>query len=360
VKRFFGIDWTFFFLALGLTIFGLLMVYNASSATASINFNDKFYFFKDQLRFAILGVCLALGISTINYRRIFYFSPYILLGTIILLILVFVPGIGMNLKGASRWINFRVFVLQPSEITKLAYIIYLSAWFSTKDKSKIFSFLMLTGIVVGLVLLQPDMGTAIILTLAGLIMFFLSEEKAWKVGLMCLSVIPVGALLALKSPYRLKRILTFLDPDSDPLGSSYHIRQALIALGSGGIFGIGLGNSRQKYSYLPEATTDSIFAILAEELGFLGVVLLLVFFSVFVLRGMKLALLMSHEKFGQMLVVGIIGWIAVQTLVNISSMVALLPLTGVPLPFISYGGSALVTQWIGVGIVLSVSRSIKR
>lgn len=359
-KIFERIDWPIFFLALGFTVFGILMLYNASAATAAKEFNDKYFFLKDQIKWAILGISAALVISVLDYRLLFRWSPYFLLGSIALLILVFIPGLGVRSNGASRWINFRFFILQPAELTKLAFIIYLSAWFSTKDKSKMLSFLILCGVIVGLVLLQPDMGTAIILGFVGITMFFLAEQKVWQVLALALSFIPVGVLLAIKSPYRFARLTTFLNPDSDPLGASYHIRQALIALGSGGIFGLGLGNSRQKYSYLPEATTDSIFAIIGEELGLLGVTLFLVAVAVFVARGYRLALKITDDRFGQLLVAGVTSWLAVQTVVNLGSIVALMPLTGVPLPFISYGGSALVAQWIGIGIILSVSRQVKK
>lgn len=361
VKRLFlNFDWTIFILSLGFTVFGVLMVYNASSANALRDFGDKFYFLKDQAKWAGLGIGMGFFISFFDYRRLFSLSPFMLLASIVLLVLVFIPGIGVQAYGASRWLDFRFFVMQPAEITKLAFIIYLAAWFSTKDKGRLFSFLVLSGTIVGLVLLQPDMGTAIILGALGLIMFFLADGKIWQVLALGAAMIPAAAVLAIVSPYRLKRLESFFDPEADPLGSSYHIRQSLIAVGSGGLFGLGLGNSRQKYSYLPEATTDSIFAIIAEELGLVGVLIFLGFMGYFLVKGMNLALAVSGDRFGQLLVGGVISWIAIQTVLNVGSTVALVPLTGVPLPFTSYGGSSLVAQWLGIGLVLSVSRITSR
>ncbi len=301
-----------------------------------------------------MGVLACFIVSRIDYRHYFQWSPFFLLFCIVLLLAVFIPGLGLRAYGAHRWLNARLFVIQPSELTKLAVVIYLSAWFSVKDRERLVSFLILLGTIVGLVIFQPDMGTAIVLGLVGLTMFFLSDISVWKFCLLLAGGLPIGALLALSSPYRLKRVLTFLNPESDPLGSSYHIRQILIALGSGGLSGLGLGNCRQQYSYLPESTTDSIFAIIGEELGLVGVVGLLVIFVSLIFLGIKLAQEETDDTFGQLLIIGIISWIGIQTLVNIGSMLALIPLTGVPLPFISYGGSALVVQWVGVGIIFSV------
>ena len=235
----------------------------------------------------------------------------------------------------------------------MAAIIYFATWLNKPQKGKLLSFFLLLGILVGLIILEPDMGTAIVLLGTSLAIYFLSDNQLKPL----LFTIPVmaGAALALiiHSPYRLKRLLTFISPDSDPLGASYHIRQALIALGSGGLLGIGLGNSRQKYSYLPEANTDSIFAIIGEELGFLGGLFVICTVAYFLYRCFQHTRQVS-DKFGQLLGLGIISWLATQTIVNLGSMVALIPLTGVPLPFISYGGSALVVELVGVGILFNI------
>lgn len=337
---------------------GVLMVYDASSASAARDFGDKFYFLKEQLKWVILGLAAMILISTINYKILYKFSPVIIIGSIISLMLVFLPGIGVKAYGASRWINLGFTVIQPSEFAKLALIIYLSAWFSSKEKGRLLAFLLLVGIIVGLILLQPDMGTAIIMAGTAAVLYFLSEAPVWHfLGLV--PVVAAGtAFLAIISPYRLKRLTSFLDSGTDPLGASYHIRQALIAIGSGGLFGLGLGNSRQKYSYLPEATTDSIFAIIGEELGFLGAVFVIAVFIFFIISGIKIAA-NCKDSFGRLLAAGIVSWLTIQILINLGAMAALIPLTGVPLPFISYGGSALVVELTGVGILLSIDRSNK-
>ena len=332
------------------------MVYDASSAQALNSFGDKYYFLKDQIKWVILGLLAMLAAAFIDYRWWYRMSPVILGGALLLLLLVFVPGLGVRAYGARRWIDLRFFVLQPSELAKPALIIYLSAWFTNREKGRLVSFLLLLGMVIGLIMLEPDMGTAIILSGTGVIIYFLSGAPIAQF----LSLIPLGIagglVFALKSSYRLKRITTFLDLNSDPLGASYHIRQVLIALGSGGLFGLGLGNSRQKYSYLPEAMTDSIFAIVGEELGFLGAIVLFLVFIFLLFESVRISLL-AKDNFGKLLGMGIASWLTLQTIINFGSMVALMPLTGVPLPFLSYGGSALIVELMGVGILLNISRS---
>lgn len=347
---------TFFFLCLGLTFFGILFVYNASSASATADFGDKYYFVKDQLQWFILGLVGCFLVSRLDYRRFFNLTPYFLLLTLGLLCLVFIPSLGVEINGAKRWVDFRFFVFQPAELVKLALVGYLAAWFSVKDKKRLYSFLVLWSLTVGLVVLQPDMGTAVVIGVVGLAMLFLSEVPIWKVLLLALAALPLILIVSVVSPYRVSRWLTFLHPEVDPQGVSYQINQILLALGSGGLFGRGLGNSRQKYSFLPEVTSDSIFAVIGEEIGFLGVALFLLAIIWLVKTGLALAERTTEDKFGQLLIGGVVVWIAVQTMVNLGSMVALLPLTGVPLPFISYGGSALVAQWLAVGLVLSVCR----
>lgn len=344
------------FLTFGLLAFGLLMVYDASSAAGVKDFNDKYFFLKEQAKWIVLGLVAAAAAFFFDYRRLKIIALPALLVSLLLLIAVFLPGVGVRAYGASRWINLGFTVFQPSELAKLSLIVYLSAWLTTKEKGRLPSFLVLVGLLVLLIILEPDMGTAIVLFLTALIIYFLSESRI--LGLLfLLPLIVFGGLgLVMTSPYRLRRLLTFFNPDVDPLGASYHIRQALIAVGSGGIWGLGLGSSRQKYSYLPEATTDSIFAIIGEELGLIGASTLLFIFMLLFYLAVQ-ATLEVEDKFGRTLGLGIITWLAVQTLINISSIVALIPLTGVPLPFISYGGSALVTEMAAMGVLASIWRA---
>jgi cell division protein FtsW len=329
------------------------MVYDASSAQALQSFNDKYFFLKEQIKWVILGIGVAVGAFFFDYRRLKTLALPALVISIVLLLAVFIPGLGVRAYGAHRWINLGFTVLQPSELAKLSLIIYLSTWLTVKERGRLPAFMLLISLLVGLIILEPDMGTAIVLLTSSLAIYFVAGGEV--LGLIALvPIILLGRIgLAIKSPYRLRRITTFFDPESDPLGASYHIRQAIIAIGSGGVFGLGLGNSRQKYSYLPESMTDSIFAIISEELGLIGATVLLGFFVFFFYRSFK-AILSVEDKFGKILGCGILFWLCSQTIVNIASMNALIPLTGVPLPLISYGGSALVTEMLGIGILFNI------
>lgn len=352
-------DWFFLGCLIFLVFFGILMVYEASSVSALIDFGDKYYFLKEQFKWAILGFGVLFSAALFNYHRYYQLAVPLLLVTLVMLILVFVPGLGVKALGAHRWINFRLFILQPSELTKLSAIIYLSAWFSYKEHGRFLAFLLLIGTLVGLVLLEPDLGTAFIVISVCLSVYFISGAPL-KHFLALLPISLAGIVgLALSAPYRFARLTTFLDPSNDPLGASYHIRQILIALGSGGLLGVGLGKSRQKFAYLPEATTDSIFAIISEELGFIGGAILILVFFLLIYRGFKISQ-KAPDVFGRLLGSGITCWIAIQTLVNLSSMVSLVPLTGVPLPFISYGGSSLVVMMAACGILLNIERESRK
>ncbi len=334
---------------------GILMVYDSSVAIALRDFGDPYYFVREQVKWLVLGFIGFAIFSRFPYSAFRQFAVPILIGTLVLLLAVFIPGFGVHALGARRWLNFGLFVVQPAEVAKLAMVIYLSAWFSTKEKGRLAAFLLLTGMVVGLVLLEPDMGTATTILLTALSLYFLSGAP---IGHF-LAIIPVLLVglggLAIAQPYRLRRVTTFLNPDLDPLGSSYQIRQILLALGSGGLFGVGLGKSRQKYEYLPEANTDSIFAILGEETGFIGATIVVLLFLFLVWRCFKIARRIQ-DPFGKLLALGVGSWIGIQAFVNIGSMVAIIPLTGVPLPLISYGGSNLIITLSALGMVYNISK----
>lgn len=342
---------------LGLLGFGLLMVYDSSSSVADRQFADKWYFFKDQLRWIFLGIWAMIVGSVIPYKVWSRFALVILVVAFILLMGVFIPGIGIKAYGASRWLNLHLFTLQPSEFAKLGLVIYLAAWFGNREKGRLMAFVLLMGVLAALIILQPDMGTAMVLAITGVGMYFLMGAPLWHF----LAILPAGVVAAiamiLVAPYRFKRLSAFLELGTDPAGGSYHVRHALIALGSGGLFGLGLGNSRQKYSYLPESFTDSIFGIIGEEVGFVGCLILILTFIYLLFLGFKISW-MTKDRFGSLLAGGISIWLAVQTLINLGAMMATIPLTGVPLPFISYGGSALVTELFAVGILLNISKSI--
>lgn len=347
------------FLLLGLviatTFFGLLMIFDASSFISFRDFGTKYHYSTEQLLWMVLGFAGLGFFSWFDYKKFYNLAIPLLVVAIGLLCAVFIPGIGIKVLGAHRWINLHFFVLQPAEFIKLTLAIYLAAWFSSREKGRFIAFLLLMGIVLGLVLLEPDMGTAIIILCEAFILYFLSGGKLLHFALSIPFLGLGGLLLALLSPYRAKRLATFLNPTQDSGNASYHVRQILIALGSGGIFGVGLGNSIQKYAYLPENTTDSIFAIIAEELGFLGSVAVVVVLAIIVWRGIRIALL-ANDQFGKLLAGGITAFLASQMLINLAAQTALLPLTGVPLPFISYGGSALVIDLCSVGILLNIAK----
>ena len=334
---------------------GILMVYDSSVAIALRDFANPYYFVREQIKWLVLGF-LAFGIlSRIPHTIYRQFAVPMLLVTLVLLLAVFIPGFGVRALGAHRWLNFGVFIVQPAELAKLTMVIYLSAWFSTKERGRLLAFVLLIGMVVGLVVIEPDLGTAVTILVTAVALYFLSGAPIMHfVMLLPVLLLGVGGL-AISHPYRMRRVLTFLNPDADPLGSSYQIRQVILALGSGGLFGVGLGKSRQKYEYLPEANTDSIFAILGEETGFVGAAIVILLFLFLVWRCFKIARRVN-EPFGKMLALGIGSWIGAQTLINIGSMVALLPLTGVPLPLISYGGSNLVITLGALGIVYNISK----
>lgn len=349
------VDWMLVLIVLALSGFGLLMVYDASAASALRDFGDRFHYLREQFRWLMFGLAAMAIASFFPYKKLYFLSVPMLIGCIVLLLAVFIPGLGVRAYGAHRWLNFGIFILQPSEVTKLALVLYLSAWFTYKEKNRLMSFLLLMGIVVGLILLQPDMGTAFVTLLLAFILYFASGASYKSFSFLIPLIAVGGIILALIAPYRAQRVMTFFNPQGDPLGSSYHIRQVLISLGSGGIFGVGLGNSLQKYEYVPESMTDSIFAIIGEELGLIGSVVLMSAFVFFLLRGFRIAT-RAPDRFGQLMGIGITSLIGVQAAINLSSMVALIPLTGIPLPFISYGGSSLVILFTCIGILLNISR----
>lgn len=342
-----------------LSLFGILMVYDSSVAIAIRDFGNQYYYAREQAKWLAVGILTLVVFSVIDYHYWYKIALPMLFGTLVLLVAVFLPGIGIRALGAHRWINFGFFVLQPAELAKLTLVVYLSAWFSSRERGRFFSFVLLLAMVLGLILIEPDLGTSIVIVSVAVILYFMSGAPLSHFGLL-IPVLAVGLLgLAIISPYRMARLTTFLHPDRDTLGTSYHIHQALLALGSGGWVGVGIGQSRQKYEYLPEANTDSIFAIIGEELGFIGAAAVILAFVFLIWRGFRIAK-RAPDHFGTLIALGVTVWISVQTIINLSAMAALMPLTGVPLPFISYGGSSLIIMLAAVGILLNVSRKADR
>ena len=349
-----GVDKPLLLTVLGLLIFGVVMVFNASLVDAIKNHGDKFFYIRRQTIWMVLGLTACYFFSNLPYKLLERFAKPIMISTFILLVAVLIPGISQEVLGARRWIGFGSFVVQPAEIAKFALVIYLASILPKLRHPGPFIGVFLG--LAGLVMLEPDLGTTIVISSIALLMYFASGGPLihFLIGLPVVAV--TGLILILSSDYRRERLLTFFNPTADPLGSSYHIRQVLIALGSGGLFGVGLGQSRQKYLFLPEPATDSIFAIIGEELGFIGAVVLIGAFLFLVWRGYLIAL-NTQDTFGKLLAIGITSWLGCQVFLNLAAMVALVPLTGIPLPFVSYGGSALVVTLAAVGTLLNISRS---
>ena len=345
-----------FLTSISLSLVGVFILYESSSYSALLSIGDKYYFVKNQAVWFILGLVGCLVISRIDYRKYYNFALPALLFSIGLLVLVFMPGIGLKLYGAHRWLNLGFTVVQPSEILKITLTIYLAAWLSVKEKGRIFAFLMLLGLSVLLVVIEPDMGTGLIIAATATVVYFLSGAPIRDM-MVILLIMAGGAFSLIKmAPYRVARLAAYQNLDHQDLSTtSYHVKQVLIALGAGGLFGAGLGNSIQKYAYLPESTTDSIFAIFAEEAGFIGSTALIAVFIFLILLGFYIAA-RAQDPFGKLLAAGIITFMAIQTFVNIASQVVLIPLTGVPLPFISYGGSSLIINLLSIGILMNISR----
>ncbi len=357
-KSRFSISWMLFSIPIIFSVVGLIFVFEASSIRALSESGDSFYYLKLQVQWIAIGTIIMSIASFLYYKRLSLIAfPFMAL-VIVLLILVLIPSFGQQIGGARRWIDLGFFSLQPTEFAKIATIIYLATWFSSGERRRFLPFLSLLGFLMLLIFLQPDMGTAIIIFSLFMIMYYLAGKQLFYL-LLLLPVSAIGAvLLIFAAPYRLRRLTSFLDPSEDPMGVGYHINQILISLSQGGVFGRGFGASRQKYMFLPEAHTDSIFAIYGEEMGFVGSVIL-IFFYIFLLW--KLYQVYGHttDKFGKLLIGGIFGFFGMQAVTNLGAMVGLLPLTGVPLPFISYGGSHILISFALIGIAINIAKSSK-
>ncbi len=347
---------------LALTGVGLVLVYSASFAIGLNDFGNPNYFIVRQVIGTVAGLALMVLLARANYETLRRWSPLILAGALIGLALVLLPGVGHTSNGAARWVRLGPLPpVQPSEFAKLAMVIYIAAWLAAKgEQVKQFSlgvvpFVMMVGLVGGLIMLEPDMGTFLVIALTTGTMFFVAGASISHVLTLAASGLAGGVVLVAVEGYRLERLLSFLHAEKDPAGKGYQILQLLIALGSGGVRGLGLGESRQKFFYVPGAHTDGIFAIAGEELGFVGAAALIVLFAVLAARGFRAAV-RARDKFGFLLAVGVTCWIAYQAVINIAGVTRLLPLTGIPLPFLSYGSSAMMATLAGVGVLLSVSR----
>ncbi|MCK8817334.1 stage V sporulation protein E [Natroniella sulfidigena] len=354
-------DFVIFFVIIVLLGIGVAMVFSATSILAYQRFGDSFHYLKRQLGWSVLGIAAMTTFMNIDYHRYLKWAPKILLVSIISLILVLIPGIGHVIGGSRRWFIILGLRVQPSEIAKVALVIYLARYLSLKnDQLKSFFKgllppLAILGAVFILILLEPDLGTAATIAGTAVVMLVAAGASYVHLGSLVAMGIPGLLYMIISEPYRRDRLLAFLDPWQDPLDTGFHIIQSLYALGSGGLFGMGLGRSRQKFFYLPEPGTDFIFAVLGEELGFIGTFTIVTLFFLFAWRGLQIAL-HAQDLFGSILAVGITTMITLQAVINMGVVTGSMPVTGITLPFISYGGSSLVIMLSGVGILLNISR----
>jgi cell division protein FtsW len=351
-----------------LVLMGVLILASVSAPFSQGKFGNPYYYLIHQALFGLLpGIILVLFFLKINLEKIKKITPLLLLINLILLAMIFLPVISARAGGASRWLDFGLISFQPSEFLKLTFILYLASFLASRTENKnlkrgeanfsqtFLAFLVIIGLVSLLLILQPNVSTLGVIILTAILMYFSAKTPVWHSILVIFAGFGGLAVLMKISTYRFNRLLAFLNPTTDPQGISYQITQSVITVGSGGFLGQGLGLAQEKFGLLPQPISDSIFVIFAKEAGFAGAILLISFFLLFLWSGFKIAK-KAKDSFSQLLAIGITSWITLQALVNIGAMIGVLPLTGIPLPFISYGGSALIAELAGAGILLNISR----
>mgnify|MGYP001567973586 CR=1 FL=1 len=341
---------------------GIVMIYSSSSIYACERYGDGFFFLKRHFSFLAIGALLTFIAMSIDYRMLVRFARPLLWISIALLVLVLIPGIGREVSGARRWFRFKFISFQPSELVNLALIVYVADFISRKNneiKTFMKGFLppvCVLGLCSLLFLLQPDLGTTVAIGSVVFIMLFVAGIRSQYLLSVILAGLPVLSILILSAPYRRARILAFLNPWADPQRCGFQIIQSQIALGSGGMFGVGLGKSMQKLFYLPAAHTDFIFSIIGEELGLLGTLCVVVLFIIFILQGLKI-IKNASTKFGYFLALGLVLMISSKAVINMGVSCGLLPTKGLPLPFISYGGSSFIFDMVSVGLLMNIART---
>ena len=357
-------DFWLFAVALVLLSTGVVMIYSASAIVAADRFRDPYFFLKRQVFWAALG-CAALWLALrTDYRRLERLVLPLLAISAVLLVLVLIPGLGVSINGSRRWLRLGPLSFQPAELAKLALVAYLAAFLARKRDEMghfwrgVFPPLAVGGALAGLVLLQPDLGNAVTLLVLTIGLLFLAGARTRYLAMVAIPAIPLAALAVWMAPYRMRRVFAFLDPWQDPRGSGFQIIQSWLAFGGGGVFGRGIGDSKQKLFYLPEAHTDFIFAIIGEELGFVGASIVVALFAVLVWRGLRIGL-RAADPFGAYLALGITVLVATQTLVNLGVVTGMLPTKGLPLPFLSFGGSALLMTMLATGVLLNISQDAR-
>jgi len=358
-------DFVLLLVALGLVGIGIVMVYSTSAIIAGDRFGDSYYFLKRQALYGGVGFILMIVMMFIPYRILQRFAYPIFILSVLFLIAVLIPGIGHRAGGAMRWLKIGGFTFQPSEFAKLGLIIFL-AYFLTKKEEKIRSFsfgflptLLLSGLVIALLLKEPDFGAALFLMIMVFLLLFISGARVIYIVSAFLLAIPAAYLLLMNAEYRYKRLIGFIRPWEDPSGTSFQIIQSFLSFGSGGLFGLGLGEGRQKLFFLPAPHTDFIFSIIGEELGMVGALGVVVLFFILALRGVQIGISIP-DRFGSYLALGITLMISLQAVINMGVVLGLLPTKGLTLPFVSYGGTSLIANFIGLGILLHLSTHAER
>ncbi|MFH1729466.1 MAG: putative lipid II flippase FtsW [Pseudomonadota bacterium] len=344
---------------------GLIFIYNSSFVFSNLKFKDQYFFVKRQGLAILFGMSCLIGFSMIPYKAYFKFVPLMIIVTIISLGLLYVPGLGVKVGGATRWLKFPFFNLQVSEFAKIVMIFYLASIFSKKTKGHInnlqkgiLPLVVVCGAIVGLILMEPDFGTAFTILVISFFMFVVCGIRFRHILGLFIVLFPIVYYLIFNFDYRKKRILSFLNPWADPQNSGFQIIQSFVAFQNGGINGVGLGEGKQALLFLPEVHTDFIFSVIGEELGFIGACLIIFLFLVLISRTFLISLRLE-DKFGSFLIFGMALMISIQVIFNLGVVTALLPTKGLPLPFISYGGSSLIANLICMGIILNASKEVR-
>jgi cell division protein FtsW len=350
-----------------LVVGGLMFLSSASSVVGFQRYGDVGYFLKGQIIKGVLpGILFFLFFSLFDYKNLKKMAPWLLISSAVLLVAVFIPGLGAGYGKASSWLKLGPINFQPTELVKIFFLVYLAAWLENKQKTGALNnlkygmmpFVVTLGILGALIMAQPDFGTFLIIVAISCGVYFLAHAPLKHFVLLFGAGAIMLLLLAFMAPYRMARLTSFINPEKDPLGSGYQINQAKIAVGSGGWLGLGIGKSKQKFQYLPEVQADSIFAVIAEEMGFIFTSILVGLFLLFGFRAFRIS---THapDVFGQLLAGGIGIWLSMQALINIATMTGFFPLTGIPLPFISAGGTAMAVSLAVVGILINISKQTK-
>jgi cell division protein FtsW len=358
-------DYLLLIVVLALVGIGIVMVYSTSAILAGERFQDPYYFLKRQALYAGIGFCLMILMLFFPYQTLNRFAYPLLILSILALIAVLIPGIGVRAGGSMRWLRIFSFTIQPSELAKLGLVIFL-AYFLTKKEEKIRSFsfgflptILISGLVIALVLKEPDFGTAFFLMVMVFLLLFLGGTRVIYIAGAVLLAIPVAYYFLTSAAYRYKRLMSFVRPWDDPTGTSFQIIQSFLSFGSGGLFGLGLGEGKQKLFFLPAPHTDFIFSIIGEEMGLVGAMVVVLLFFIFTLRGMQIGYSLG-DRFASYLALGLTLMISLQAVINMGVVLGLLPTKGLTLPFISYGGTSLITNLVGVGILLHLSTHAER